>query len=443
MSDYLTIINAFQPASPLDDPERFAGRRDQVKKIVRALYVKGSVPMVFGQRGLGKSSLAMQIRQIAQGDATLLHELDMGYLELPESKNYVTLYVTCSQATEGVEGLMQLIINAIEGLRFEKESSLESDKLRLVERTTKNAISWKIFSRETEKRYEEDVLEKSSNNLSTSERMAYEAQLLVDITGQPVLVIIDEFDLLEPKERVAEIFKNYSTEYLKFMPVGIASTQAELLQDHQSLGRQLEPVRVPVMKESELEDIVERVEGYLVENGVVIRFTQGASAALAAYSSGFPWFVHVIGQNALSDVFEDEGDRVDTSDIHNSVSSLSTGRMAQQYHDWYQRAVGDSMRREIVLRLLASWPAEDIPTREVYEQAINLGVSGASVYLGHLTHDRNGCVIRRSPNQDRGLYRFNDEMFKAYVRIRPSIFSGADSQVRDIVKRAGRRSFSR
>lgn len=436
MSQFDVIMNAFQPASALDDPERFAGRREQVKELSEKIHAKSTVPMVYGQRGLGKSSLAMQIMRIAQGDATLLRELDLEYLELPDSKKYTTLYVTCAESTKGLDGLIQLIINAMEGMRFEGELRGDPDNLRLVDKTTKNVVSGKFFSRESEKHYQQFLQVRETSNLSPQERMVHEAQQLIDLTGQPLLVIIDEFDLLQPKNGISGLLKACSNEYLKFMPVGIASTQAELLQDHISLGRQLQPVKVPLMSTSELEDIVERTEGYLNENGIYIRFTEEASERLAHYASGFPWFVHVIGQKALSTAYESQSERVNAPQIDSAVSALSDGPMAQQYQDLYQRAVGESANREIVLRLFSLWPQEDIPTREVYSLAGNLDLSGPSAYLGQLVKSKHGSILRKSPSHGRALYRFNDEMFKAYVRMRSSIFPQVDSRVRTSVREA-------
>ncbi|WP_445256596.1 hypothetical protein [Nocardioides aurantiacus] len=70
------LMNAFQPATELEDPERFAGRERQVRELADALHVVGSVPLIYGDRGLGKSSLALQLRLIAMGDIELLADLD-------------------------------------------------------------------------------------------------------------------------------------------------------------------------------------------------------------------------------------------------------------------------------------------------------------------------------------------------------------------------------
>jgi hypothetical protein len=93
-------------------------------------------------------------------------------------------------------------------------------------------------------------------------------------------------------------------------------------------------------------------------------------------------------------------------------------------------AVRDSVRREQTLRAFAHWRDTDIPTSEVYRVAKKLGVNGPSTYKGHLCNDEYGGVLTAPAFQKRGLVRFKNDMFKAYVRMRPSIYAGVDEEVR-------------
>src|SRR4051794_29249627 len=100
------MVNAFQPATELDDPERFAGRASQVRTLADSLLVEGSVPVIFGHRGLGKSSLALQLRRIAMGDVELLSLLNAERLAVPEESQFLTFVVTCTDATRTTSDLL-------------------------------------------------------------------------------------------------------------------------------------------------------------------------------------------------------------------------------------------------------------------------------------------------------------------------------------------------
>jgi Cdc6-like AAA superfamily ATPase len=426
------VMNAFLPAAGVEDPHRFAGRGAEIEELTDALATKGSIPLVYGQRGLGKSSLALQMSRIAQGDVELLAEHELEGLALPEEHRYLTFYVNCSDSTKNLRGLLQLMINAVESLKHEKVADSHKGEYRLVDKTTRRGLSLKPFLVETTKKYVSQVQALDTSKFSPEELLLRLAETLSDVFSLKVLFVVDELDRLSSTKGLASFLKSYSGEYLKFMLVGIGTTEGELLRDHASLSRQLVPVGVSTMSKIELESIVDRTEEYLAEGGESLIFSPSAKRKLAHIAQGFPWFVHVLGQAALLAAARDKRQSVEGIHIDDIVKSLTAGRLARQFNDRYLKAVGNSYPREYVLRLFAHWPAEDIPTSEIYPKAKLLGVTAPSNYLGHLTQAQCGHVLTPSPQQSR-LYRFTDGMFKVYVQLRPSVYENQDVEVRAVV----------
>jgi Cdc6-like AAA superfamily ATPase len=422
------VMNAFLPAAGIEDPHRFAGRSDEIEELTNALLVKGSVPLIYGHRGLGKSSLALQLSRIAQGDPELLSELDIPELALEEPQRFMTFYVNCTDGTKNLRGLLQLMINAVESLKHEKVSEGAKGTHRLVDKTTKRGVSIKMFKSETTKRYSTELAALDTTKFSSEELLVRLTETLTDVYDQRVLFVVDELDRLTTTKGLASFLKSNSSEHLKFVLVGIGTTEGDLLRDHASLNRQLVPVPVPQMTKAELESIVERTEEFLAENGELFTFTTKAKEELARIASGFPWFVHVIGQAALVKIAKEETTSVERIHVDQVVASLATRRLARQYYDIYNKAVRDSAPREYVLRSFAQWRDEDIPTSAVYPRVKELGVAAPSNYLGHLTQPQCGTILTPSPQQSR-LYRFTDEMFKVYVRMRPSVYVGVGAEV--------------
>ena len=425
-------MNAFQPATELDDPERFAGRGREVRELTDALRVVGSTPLIYGDRGLGKSSLALQIRRIALGDIELLHHLGAERLAIPSEQQFLTFFVTCTGATRTFPDLLQALVNAAESVENDSEVESSRNAGQLVDRTTRRKLTIKVVEFESTRKYQTESRRLSYQDLNLEEKLVQLCDLLTVAYGQPVLFIIDELDRLSETAGLASFLKAVSGQYLKFLLVGIAGNVSDLLADHQSLERRLTAVRVQPMTKVELGQIVTKAQSFLEDNGVHIRFTERAIIHLATISSGYPWFVHVLGQQALVDA-ESRGDAViDARDVAHSTAGIVENRFAQQFADIYQTAVKDSMNREITLRAMAEWSDGDIPTGEVYRLlSAELGVKGGSTYRGHLCTAEYGEVLFAPVFQKRGLVRFRNEMFKAYVRLRPSIYSGVDGQVRD------------
>ena len=432
MIDRAVLLNAFQPATEVDDPERFAGRGPQVRELADSLSAIGSTPLIYGDRGLGKSSLALQIRRIAMGDVGLLTHLKAERLALPDERQYLTFFVTCTDATRTFPDLLQALVNAAESVENAPSAGAGPDASELVDRTTRRKLTIKIFELESTKKYKTESQRLSYQDLNLEEKLVQLCDLLIAAYGQPVLFIIDELDRMRDTDGLASFLKAVSGQMLKFVLVGIASNVADLLADHQSLERHLVPVRVPLMTKVELGQIVTKAQSHLAEQGVSLRFTDRAILHLAAVASGFPWFVHVLGQQALVDADLRGDEVIDAGDVSRSIELIVANRFAQQFADMYQTAVRDSMNRELTLRAFAEWSDADIPTGEVYRLLEGaLGIKGGSTYRGHLCTAEYGSVLFAPAFQKRGLVRFRNDMFKAYVRMRPSIYDGVDVRVRD------------
>jgi hypothetical protein len=413
------LANAFHPGIELDDPALFAGRRSQVTELARNLHILGTCPVIYGARGLGKSSLALQAQRIAMGDITLLEDYGEDQWALEEGDTYIAFYITCSDATNDTSGILQLIINSFSSITTEAGAREPS---QLVDRTTKKRITLKVFEAESLRRYQPPEASPTYRNLTVEEKVIDVASRISQAYGQRILVIIDELDRVRDTSGLASFIKNASSSDLKFLLVGIGQNISTLLSDHQSIERIAVPVEVPRMTEAELSQIVERAMARLADQGVVYAFSRAASKLLARVASGFPWFVHLLGQSALFAARRDGAIAVGRIHVASAARSLIDNRFAQQFRDMYQMAVRDSSQREMVLRTFALWPSQNIPTSDMYRVLKRLGVMNPSPYVGHLSSESYGQILMRPPFQERGIVRFANEMFKVYVRVRRPIF---------------------
>lgn len=419
------ILNAFTPAHEVTDPAKFAGRTAQMKELADALRVEGSVPIIYGDRGLGKSSAAVQVQLIALGDGSLLTSMGAPQLALDSQETFLTILVTCTDRVRRLEDLQKLILHKLQAIDLVEDSELDV----LVDRSTRRKISLKYFEHETTKRYIKRSGRLREKSLSVEERLQRELALLINTFHQPILIVVDELDRARGLDGLAQYLKSVSSEDVKFLLVGIAQSLTELILDHTSLTRPLYPVKIPTMEAGEITDIIDKAVQSLTEKGVDLAFSAKARESLVDYSGGFPWFTHAIGQEALRLAADDGRAVVTGDDVLHSRRNLTKNRFAQQFRDSYQMAVRDSMQREIVLRVFAAWQGVDIPTSEVYAACRSLGVANPAVYRGHLVQVAYGEPLMTTGIQERGLIRFRNQMFKHYVELRPSIYKDVDSNV--------------
>ncbi|WP_230009538.1 hypothetical protein, partial [Microbacterium sp. Bi128] len=190
------MLNAFLPATELDDPERFAGRSKQVRELADSLHLLGSTPLIYGDRGLGKSSLALQLRLIAMGNVELLHQLNAERLALPAGGNYLTFYVTCTDATNSFQDLLQALVNAAESV----ELAGSGDATQLIDRVTRRRLTLKFVEVESTKKFAVESQRLSYQDLNLEEKLVQLSELLTLTYGQPVLFVIDELDRMESTE---------------------------------------------------------------------------------------------------------------------------------------------------------------------------------------------------------------------------------------------------
>ena len=429
-SNHSVLVNAFRPAQEVDDPKFFAGRARQIADLTDALHLVGSTPLIYGDRGLGKTSLALQMMGIAQGAVELLSAHRIQDKAFNETERYLVFLVTCTDATRNFDGLLQELINAAEEADFPEAESNYKAK-HLAERTIIQKVTFKIVEVQRSRKFIPQRIRRSYQNLSPTEKLQHLISLIIEAYRRPVLFIIDEIDRLRDTQGLASFIKATSTEYVKFALVGISSSIGGLLADHRSIERSIWPVHVPRMEEHELGQIIKNAQRYLFDNGQQITFDRMAISHIVGSAEGFPWIVHVLGQSSLLRGVEAHRNVVASRDVLDTIYELPKNRFAQQFTDAYSNIVRGSVQREIVLKAFARPRTDYITTSEIYQiLKTKLGVKNPSSYKTQLSSPDFGSVIYTPVGRHRGDVCFSDPIFKIYVSLRPSIHKDVDKMVR-------------
>lgn len=426
MNKRFLVLNAFRPNAEIENPEAFAGRFEQVKDLSDALMMDGAVPVIYGGRGLGKTSLANQLARIALGDDSLLKSIGAEDRVIDGDNAFIPFWVSCSDETRTKEQMLQRLINSAEG--FNDVSSFHG--MNHSSTTVKARIKLAVFEAEAIDKYERQD-GRSFSKLGIEDQFFAVREALYQKGFERVLFILDEVDRVHSTKGLANFIKNATNYNTRFVIVGIGNTISSLLEDHQSLQRSIIPIAVSRMGNSELADIVNKALIILKTEGVNIMFNSDAMDKIVNASDGFPWFTHVLAQEAIGKCWNESRGAVTVDDVELSINSIATNRCAQQFSDSYQAAVRDSRQREIVLRLMAKWREDDVQLSEIYPIAKELGVSNPYVSKSDLALVRHGAVVVSPPMHAQGVVRFKDSMFKRYVNLRPSLYSGVKESVDD------------
>lgn len=404
------LNKAFSPTEEIETPERFAGRVPQLRQALRALCVTRASFLIYGHRGVGKTSFAKQLQLIAGGNYELVDALKL-QAEIPANGFlHPTAYFSCNDFIPDVPSLFQAMLTDTDrthGLGQHLEDTI------LAQRTIGNTsdLGGKLFG-----------VGANAVDTATEQRIPLRGgpvdlfrQLTLEIVEKRdnwplvLVLVIDELERLQNKNGLASLIKSFT--HLRFVLVGIADHFHELLTDHASVERQLSEgvIRLSPMTNDELREIFTKAQALL---GQSLVYDADAIDEIIAMANGFPHFVHFIGREA-GFVTIDRGDqRVTRADVAQAITQIVETERAARYERMFLDSVRGSAHMEVVLRAFANAAGEEIPTGDVYPLCKAEGVTNASQYVGRLTQ---GKVLIKTRDS---YYRFDDELFRTYVKIR-------------------------
>ncbi len=108
--DIEKIYSAFSPAKEITEPQLFAGRREEIRSGILGLLNRGGFMAIYGLRGVGKSSIAIQIAKIAEGNTTLPKMMAMSNLLPRRGFNYIVHYYRSDTFVKNIGDLLKRIL---------------------------------------------------------------------------------------------------------------------------------------------------------------------------------------------------------------------------------------------------------------------------------------------------------------------------------------------
>lgn len=412
------IENAFLPAKEIDSAERFSGRKTAIEDCYYALLSNGTNIAIVGNRGIGKSSLARQVANMAQGNNEILKKLDLPH---KERLDYLTVYFACGKSINNYQALLETLLTLKDCLmdwiydipNAYKEVVKVTPKLNLGIASIEGDTSIETSKEAAIINHSIDVI--FQNVLSE--------MIKSKIAKNGILIVIDEFDQISEPAGFASFLKSMATNVpgVKFCIVGVAQDIQNLLKEHESTDRLFAGsiVILPPMSNPELTEIIRSAEKSIKNT---INFDSEATTKLVSLAQGHPYMVHLIGKYALRAAFSSNKSTILSGDIDSTLKDIAARNADPVLEGRYKKAVAASPQREIVLKALAQTQGQDgeIFTGNAYKIALDLGVDNASQYVGHLVTEEYGAEIVKIRER---YYRFRDSLFNAYVRAHPYYFS--------------------
>lgn len=409
----VTPHSAFTPAKEVQDIDRFAGRVPTLDALSAALQSDGTQIILYGQRGIGKSSLSRVLTQIAVNDESAIARLETKPLK---SFDYLPIHITCDDSVTNVDKLCLRLLTDDQALApwipfkvTERSSGQEGGgKLSVKIFELSGKLTGSITERQVE--VEADVTSTFVN--------ACRKVVSSGVAKDGVLIVVDEFDRISDKSGIASLLKALGPEKVTFALVGVASDIRDLIADHESVARQITDgtILVPPMDPNELAEIIARAMSAL---GDKYSFDLAAITWITSISRGHPFYIHLVGKHALLRAIAQKSTVVTEQIARDALADIALKGSASIQEASYKKAVGHSYIREFILKKFAAVHADEVYTTDLYAEAakeLKIDPGAISVYVGQLASEKYGAVIQRT--RDR-YYQFTDSLFKAYAAARP------------------------
>ncbi len=314
------LTQAFTPTSPIRLPELLRGRGNVLRDVLDAARTEAMHIVLYGDRGVGKTSLAYVAGALLQRPPSTQQSPQLG-----------VLFASCS-SSDDYSTLWRAVFSDV----------ITAERTRAMGFTGDDATV-------------------GTGNLQIpleSLRTPAQVHQIARSLAGPLLIIIDEFDRLpgeETRTLMADTIKLFADRATNatIMIVGVADSVAELLQAHQSIGRNLQEIHVPLMSENELREIVEK--GWTAAR---MTWAEGVSRKVARLARGYPNYAHMLARETGRAALNRQDDGILDLDVQEAINGMVEGPALGLRTD-YERGV-DSPQPENLFRqvLLACALAE-------------------------------------------------------------------------------------
>jgi Cdc6-like AAA superfamily ATPase len=271
------LRNAYTPAQPVTDRRMFAGRAKVMTSLIRSIEDQRLHTVIYGERGIGKTSLLQVLSQAAR------------------EARYLVVYVTCGVRSE-----------------FDDTFRAVAAHIPLMYHTA--------YGPTTVEAERGDTLASLLGPEPLTVSSASDA--LARIEGTRVLVILDEYDRASSEDfrrGVAELLKSLSDQAVRvqLLIAGVAANLTELVANVPSIQRNVFAMRIPKMTPDEI--------GEIIRNGEAVSdlsFDDAAVRAIIARCMGFPYLATLISHRAALAAIDEGRLEISINDVASATEEV-------------------------------------------------------------------------------------------------------------------------
>jgi len=382
----IEVGRIFTPSAPISVQDLFAGRKEQLRQVFDSIHQIGQHAIIYGERGVGKTSLANIIIKIGMSE------------ESP---------------------LVAIRINADGADDYNKLWHKVFDELEIISRSTTMG-----FLQSEEFRKVSFANEYIDANMEISPDKVRQVLALIATKCQ-FLIVVDEFDRIKDtvvKTAIADTIKTLSDHSISttIILVGVADSVTELIEGHQSVERALKQIQMPRMSENERNEIIEKG---LRKLGMSIK--DEAKEYITKISQGLPHYIHSIILNAAREAIDRKTKKIDLVHVDYAIEKNVEGA-EQSIKTLYHHAVSSSKKNNIFKEVLLAcalantdslgyFAAVDVrkPLSQIMKASYEIPSFARHLML--FSEESRGAILHKFGLKHRRRYRFSNPLMQPYI----------------------------
>ncbi len=357
----------FSPSSPIDEGRLFSGRIQQVRDLLGVIYERGGHAVLYGERGVGKSSLANTIAD-----------------KIPDAVTNIKIYKDNCRPDDSFFDLWSKMLwdfkfDGVDASEFLKDEAREFVVVKILESLPK---------------------------------------------ATQYVFMFDEFDRITSasvKISMADTIKHFSDypQNITIVIVGVGFSIDELFGAHPSIQRCCRQVPMPRMSDFELLDILN--ERYF-ELGLSV--ADDMKQKLVNLAQGLPGFAHLAGREAALSAIRRKSRTIEDFDYAVSVKE-SVRRAQESIVSSYNKATysaKENIYKEVLLACSLAerddrgkFSASDVRKSLSVLLGRKVEISAFARHLAAFCDKDRGPVLRKTGKRKSFQYQFIEATLQPYI----------------------------
>lgn len=370
-------ISTLFDGAPIDEEDLFAGRSSEVRRILDAVFSKSKHVVLFGEKGVGKTSLSNVFWK--RFNSTL--------------RSFIVARVQAGPH----DTFSSLWLRALEELQAAGRSTGKSDYVNF-----------------------------NIDHVSLTPSQIRRELQKCGANALPIIIVDEYSEVVD--EDAKRLTANLIKEFYDFsitttvILVGVAENISELVEDHSSIDRALVQIPLNRMSESELKEIIQKRA-----SRTVMTFSGDAIWTIIVLSRGLPYFTQTLSKHAALEAIEQQRIEVSNRDVEASMERFIEDA-EKSFKEQYRTAIRSNQDNFFEHSLLACalaktdeegfFTANDIvePYSAIMKEKKR--IAHFEKHLRRFSSDEGGNVLIKRGGDRKQTFRFRDPMMQPYVIIR-------------------------